>query len=134
MGNSLFKQAITEGEDPKESWKTLTPLGKGTYGVVSKVQNLHTHQLAAAKSAPVPTQQDLAQFEQSLRAAISGIEEAALHPTAELKLSPKAAMGIAAIVERRIERLLASMEHLVGADASKERLSALLGDQHANHG
>jgi len=77
---------------------------------------------------------DLAQFEQSLRAAISGIEEAALHPTAELKLSPKAAMGIAAIVERRIERLLASMEHLVGADASKERLSALLGDQHANHG
>ena len=76
---------------------------------------------------------DLAEFEQAMRSIIADIEDIALHPTEGLELTEESARGIAQLVERRIERLMGSLERLVGPEASREALASLLSEEEVGH-
>eukprot|EP00055_Hartaetosiga_balthica_P011250 m.50484 g.50484 ORF g.50484 m.50484 type:complete len:896 (-) comp7515_c0_seq1:271-2958(-) len=53
---------VEQTVDPSALWKEVGELGEGSFGIVKKVKNIHTGQVAAAKVIPIETEDDLTDY------------------------------------------------------------------------
>jgi serine/threonine protein kinase len=62
MGGAASKLKNVERTDPRLVWSVVGDLGSGTYGKVHKVRQRQSGMIAAAKVAPIPSEDKLADF------------------------------------------------------------------------